>query len=379
MSSRNGHPLSAAGVPAMKLIVPAHIQAIPAYVPGKPVEELERERGIHGAIKLASNENPLGPSPMAIEAVRQCLANVHRYPESGGFELTRRLAARLNLAPTNIVLGNGSDDIIVMLATAFLQPGDEVIMARPSFQMYEIVTRAAGAVPVEVPLAAFRNDLAAMSERVSSRTRMVFVNSPHNPTGSMVTRAAIEALMAALPADVLLVLDEAYIEFVRAPDHPDSRAYAAGNRPVVGLRTFSKAYGLAGMRIGYGIMPAAVADILHRVRQPFNVSLPAQKAAEAALDDREFLSQTLQTVHDGADFLYASLRGLGLDCLPTQSNFLFFRVPRPAQDLFEALLDRGVIVRPLTGYGYPEHLRVSVGRPEENRRFIEALRQALAA
>lgn len=379
MASREGRPSAPAGGAAVKLSVPAHIQAIPAYVPGKPVEELERERGICGAVKLASNENPLGPSPLAVEAARQCLASVHRYPESGGFELTRRLAARLNLTPGNIVLGNGSDDIIAMLATAFLQPGDEVIMARPSFQMYEIAARAAGAVPVEVPLTGFRSDLEAMAGRVTPRTRMVFVNSPHNPTGSIVTRAEIEALMAALPADVLLVLDEAYIEFVRAPDHPDSRHYAAAGRPVVGLRTFSKAYGLAGMRIGYGIMPAAAADILHRVRQPFNVSLPAQKAAAAALDDQTFLSRTLETVHDGVDFLYDSLRGLGLDCLPTQSNFLFFRVPRPAQAVFEALLDRGVIVRPLASYGYSEHLRVSVGRPEENRRFIAALRQALAA
>ncbi len=363
----------------MKLNVPAHIQAIPAYVPGKPVEEVERERGIRGAIKLASNENPLGPSPMAVQAVRQVLANVHRYPESGGVDLTRKLALRLDLAPGNIVLGNGSDDIIVMLATAFLQPGDEVIMARPSFQMYEIVSRAAGALPVEVPLAAYRNDLSAMAGRVTSRTRMVFVNSPHNPTGSMVRRAQIEAFMAVLPPDVLLVLDEAYIEFVRAPEHPDSRDYASGDRPVVGLRTFSKAYGLAGMRIGYGIMPAAVADVLHRVRQPFNVSLPAQKAAEAALDDEGFLRQTLQTVHDGVDSVSESLRALGLDVLPTQSNFLFFRVPRPAQAVYEALLDRGVIVRPLAGYGYPEHLRVSVGRPEENLRFIETLRQVLGA
>lgn len=363
----------------MKLNVPANILAIPAYVPGKPVEELERERGVRGAIKLASNENPLGPSPKAVKAARRALAGVHRYPESGGFELTCTLAARLNLAPGNLVLGNGSDDIIVMLATAFLQPGDEVIMARPSFAMYEIVARAAGAVPVEVPLADYCNDLAAMAGRVTSRTRMVFVNSPHNPTGSMVRRAAVEAFLAVLPTDVLLILDEAYIEFVRAPEHPDSRDYATGDRPVVGLRTFSKAYGLAGMRIGYGIMPAAVADILHRVRQPFNVSLPAQKAATAALDDRRFLSQTLRMVHDGVDFLYDSLRDLGLDCLPTQSNFLFFRVPRPAQAVFEALLDRGVIVRPLAGYGYPEHLRVSVGRPEENLRFIEALRQVLEA
>lgn len=361
----------------MKLDVPAHILAIPAYVPGKPVEEVERERGVVGAIKLASNENPLGPSPLALEAVRRSLAGVHRYPESGGFDLTRKLAGRLGLAPENIVLGNGSDELIVMLAAAFLRPTDEVILARPSFQMYEIVTRTAGAVPVEVPLRAYRNDLEAMAGRVNSRTRMVFVNSPHNPTGSTVGRAQIEALLAALPPEVLLVLDEAYIEFVRAADHPDSRDYAAGDRPVVGLRTFSKAYGLAGLRIGYGIMPAAVAQILHRVRPPFNVSLPAQKAAEAALDDHEFLRRTLALVHAGVDFLIEALQSLGLECLPTQSNFVFFRVPRPAREVFDALLDRGVIVRPLAGYGYPDHLRVSVGRPEENTRIVEALRQVL--
>jgi histidinol-phosphate aminotransferase len=361
----------------MKLDVPAHILAIPAYVPGKPVEELERERGVRGAVKLASNENPLGPSPLAVEAVRRSLEGVHRYPESGGFELTRKLAQRLGLAPGNIVLGNGSDDVIGMLAAAFLRPKDEVILARPSFQMYEIATRTAAAVPVEVPLRAYRNDLEAMAGRVTSRTRMVFLNSPHNPTGSMVGREELDAFAAALPPQVLLVLDEAYIEFVRAADHPDSRRFATGSRPVVGLRTFSKAYGLAGLRIGYGIMPAAVAEILHRVRQPFNASLPAQKAAAAALDDGEFLARTLEVVHTGVDFLTEALRALGLECQPTQSNFLFFRVPRPAREVFEALLDRGVIVRPLDGYGYPEHLRVSVGRPEENRRFIGALAEVL--
>lgn len=362
----------------MKLRIPDNILAIPAYVPGKPVEEVERERGIRNSIKLASNENPLGPSPKAQEAVRGVLAMVHRYPESSGYELTRKLAARLNLTPSHLVLGNGSDDIIVMLATALLRPEDEVVMARPSFQMYEIVTRAAGAVPVEVPLSGYRNDLDAMAGEVTDRTRMIFVNSPHNPTGSIVTRRAFDAFLAAIPPDVLVVLDEAYFEFVRAPGCADSRDYADGDRPVVGLRTFSKAFGLAGLRIGYGIMAPAVAQVLHRVRQPFNASLPAQKAAEAALDDAEFLEDTLRVVHAGVDFLAGSLRGLGLECLPTQANFVFFHVPGSAREVFEALLDRGVIVRPLDSYGYPDAIRVSVGRPEENRRFVEALREVLA-
>jgi histidinol-phosphate aminotransferase len=361
----------------VNLKAPDHILAIPPYVPGKPVEELERERGIRHSIKLASNENPLGPSPKALVALRQALASVHRYPDSAGFELTRKLAARLCLEPGQIVLGNGSDDVIAMLARSFLRPGDEVLMPRPSFQMYEIEARAAAAVPVEVPLKDFRTDLGAMAARLTPRTRMVFVNTPHNPTGSLVTRSELEAFMGLLPEHVLLVLDEAYIEFVRDPAGPDSLDYVKAGRPVVGLRTFSKAYGLAGLRIGYGLMAVEVAGVLNRVRQPFNVSLPAQAAAAAALDDAEFLRDTLRVVHQGVDYLHAALTEMGLECRPTQSNFLMFRVPVDARRVFEGLLDRGVIVRPLASYGYPDRLRVSVGRPEENRRFIQALEEVL--
>jgi len=362
----------------VKLKAPDHILAIPPYVPGKPVEELERERGIRHSIKLASNENPLGPSPKALAALRKVLASVHRYPDSAGFELTRKLAARLRLEPGQIVLGNGSDDIIAMLARSFLQPGDEVLMPKPSFQMYEIETRAAAALPVEVPLKDFRTDFDAMAARLTPRTRMVFVNTPHNPTGSLVTRSELEAFMGLLPDHVLLVLDEAYLEFVRDPAGPDSLDYVKAGRPVVGLRTFSKAYGLAGLRIGYGLMAVEVAGVLNRVRQPFNVSLPAQAAAAAALEDAEFLKDTLQVVHQGVDYLHAALNELGLECRPTQSNFLMFRVPGDARRVFEGLLDRGVIVRPLASYGYPDRIRVNSGRPEENRRFIESLRQLLA-
>ena len=361
----------------MNLKAPDHILAIPPYVPGKPVEELERERGIRHSIKLASNENPLGPSPKALVALRQALASVHRYPDSAGFELTRKLAARLRLEPGQIVLGNGSDDVIAMLVRSFLRPGDEVLMPRPSFQMYEIEARAAAAVPVEVPLKDFRTDFGAMAARLTPRTRMVFVNTPHNPTGSLVTRSELEAFIGLLPEHVLLVLDEAYIEFVRDPAGPDSLDYVKAGRPVVGLRTFSKVYGLAGLRIGYGLMAVEVAGVLNRVRQPFNVSLPAQAAAAAALDDAEFLRDTLRVVHQGVDYLHAALTEMGLECRPTQSNFLMFRVPGDARRVFEGLLDRGVIVRPLASYGYPDRIRVNAGLPEENRRFIESLRQVL--
>jgi len=361
----------------VNLKIPDHIRAIPPYVPGKPVEELERERGIRHSIKLASNENPLGPSPKALVALRSTLDSVHRYPDSAGFELTRKLAARLRLEPGQIVLGNGSDDVIAMLARSFLLPGDEVLMPTPAFQMYEIEARAAAAVPVEVPLTDFRTDLEAMATRLTPRTRMVFVNTPHNPTGSLVMRAQLEAFMGRLPENVLLVLDEAYIEFVRDPAGPDSLDYVRAGRPVAGLRTFSKAYGLAGLRIGYGLMPVEVAGVLNRVRQPFNVSLPAQAAAAAALEDAEFLKETLRVIHQGVDYLHAALTGMGLECRPTQANFLMFRVPGDARHVFEALLDRGVIVRPLASYGYPDRIRVNAGLPEENRRFIESLRQVL--
>lgn len=361
----------------MKLKVPQHIRSIPLYVPGKPIEELERERGIRNSVKLASNENPLGPSPKALRALQQTLAGVHRYPDSGGYELVRKLAERHRLDTRQVVLGNGSDEIIGMLARAFLQPGDEVIMPRPAFQMYEIETRAAAAVPVEVPLDRLRTDLEAMAARITDRTRLVFVNTPHNPTGSLVARAELEAFMRRLPEGVVLALDEAYTEFVRDPAGPDSLDYVRAGRPVVGLRTFSKAYGLAGLRIGYGVMPVDVAEVLNRVRPPFNVNLPAQAAAAAALDDDAFLQETLRVVHAGVDYLQEALAALGLECQPTQANFLMVRVPGEGRRFFEALLERGVIVRPLASYGFPDRLRVSVGRAEENQRFVEALRQVL--
>jgi histidinol-phosphate aminotransferase len=362
----------------LKLPVPEHILSIPRYVPGKPIEELERERGIRHSIKLASNENPLGPSPKALHALQQTLAGTHRYPDSAAHELIHKLAARHRLDPGQIVLGNGSDEIISMLARAFLKPGDEVIMPKPAFQMYEIETRASASVPVQVPLKDMRTDLDAMAARITGLTRIVFINTPHNPTGSIVTRSELEAFMARLPEGVLLALDEAYIEFVRNPAGPDSLDYVRDGRPVAGLRTFSKAYGLAGLRIGYGVMAAEIAEVLNRVRPPFNVSLPAQAAAAAALDDDAFLQETLQVVHEGVDYLQRAINGLGLACLPTQSNFLMIRLPREGRGVFEDLLERGVIVRPLASYGFPDWIRVNAGRMEENRRFVEALRQVLA-
>jgi histidinol-phosphate aminotransferase len=361
----------------MNLPVPDYILAIQPYEPGKPCEELEREYGISDSVKLASNENPLGPSPLATAAISGCLNSLHRYPDATGYRLTRQLAAKLGVPPASIVLGNGSDDLIGMLARVFLQPGDEVLIPRPAFLMYDITVRAAGAVPVYSPLRHLVIDLEDMAKRVGPKTRMVFITNPHNPTGSVVTRGALDGFLAALPADVVVVLDEAYLEFVRDPDSPDGCDYLDENRLLVALRTFSKAYGLAGLRIGYGIMPPAVAELIHRIRQPFNTNALAQAAACAALADHEHLARTLKAVHDGLAYLQAGLQRMHVRYFATEANFFLVDLERDAAAVNQKLLRQGVIVRPMGGYGYPRYLRVNAGLPSENERFLKALAAAL--
>ena len=360
----------------MRIQAPDYITSIKPYVPGKPMEELEREMGIHNSIKLASNENPLGPSPKAMEAVRKELNKAHRYPEGGGYYLTGRLAEKLNVAPQRIVLGNGSDDIIGMLTKAFLRPGDEAVMPSPSFLMYEIMVHVSGAIPVMVPLSSFSIDLDAMAEQVTERTRLVFLTHPNNPTGSMISETAFCAFLQKMPEQVIVVLDEAYIEFVRDPAALDSLPHVKKDRRVVVLRTFSKAYGLAGMRVGYGVMDPEIGSLLHRVRQPFNVNSLAQAAATAALDDDVFLQQTRAVVHDGLDFYYATLDRLEISYLPSQANFVMIRVG-DADRVYQQLLQEGVIVRSMTSYGFPEYIRVTIGLKQENERFFAALEKVL--
>jgi len=357
----------------MKLSVPDYILSLKPYVAGKPLEELEREFGITDAVKLASNENPLGPSPMALEAIRRSAENLHRYPNSGSYDLCQHLSRQLNIKCENIVLGNGSDDLIAMLAQVLLQPGDEAVLPEPSFLFYEIVIQSSGAVAVGIPLKAETTDLDRMLERIGPKTRLVFVNNPHNPTGSLITKAALDAFVEALPANVVLVIDEAYIEFVQDPRCPNSIDYLNSDKTVVGLRTFSKAYGLAGLRIGYGLMPADFAELLHRVRQPFNVNTLAQAAAIAALEDQDFLAETIRLVSTEMDFIYRGLDELGIPYFRSNANFLLIRVNKKADAVFEDLLRQGVIVRSMSSYGYPDCIRVSVGQHPENVRFLEAL------
>jgi len=362
----------------MKLKVPRHILSIKPYVPGKPIEELEREYGISGSIKLASNENPLGPSPRAVKAIGNALSRLNRYPDGSGHDLVMKLSERLGVSPGNVVLGNGSDEIIGMLTSAFLMPGDEVIIPSPSFLMYEITVRTAGAKPVFVPLKSLSIDLEGMAKKISDKTRLIFLCNPNNPTGTIISGKNFDRFIKKVPQNVIVIVDEAYIEFVRDEKCLKSIDYISSGHNVVILRTFSKIYGLAGLRIGYGIMPEEISDILNRIRPPFNASIPAQAGAAAALDDKAFFNKTVKLIHDGLDYLYKSLKERGIRFFPTQTNFFLIDTKRNADEVFEKMLRLGVIVRAMTSYGYPEYIRVSVGLRKENIRFIKAIEKVLS-
>jgi histidinol-phosphate aminotransferase len=349
------------------------IAALEPYVPGKPIEELERELGIAGAVKLASNENPLGPSPKALEAVRQALTSVNRYPDGACFRLREKLGARLDVAPSQLVFGCGADEILELVAKSFLGPGDECLFAWPSFAMYPIVTRGMGATPVAIPLDNdLVHDLEAMAAAVTPRTRVAIVCNPNNPTGTSVGADAFDRFATALPDDVVLLVDEAYVEFARRPDFPDALAWVRRRPGTLAVRTFSKSVGLAGLRVGYGVADPELAGFLERARHPFNVNLLAEAAAVAALDDREHLERTRRLNAEGIDYLTRELGALGIPVWPSEANFL---LARPGPHAYERLLREGVIVRPLGGFGMPDHVRITIGLPEENERLVKTLRR----
>jgi histidinol-phosphate aminotransferase len=356
-------------------LVPEWIRTLTPYPPGMPIEELERALGISGSIKLASNENPLGPSPRALAAIAAALPTLHRYPDGSAFYLTRRLAERLGVSVDELLVGNGSNEIIELVVRTFLRPRDEAVMAAQAFIIYQTVVQAAGGTPRVVPLRDFTHDLEAMAEAVTPRTRLVFVANPNNPTGTVVGRQAWKAFLGALPREVIVVADDAYAEYVEDPDYPDTIADRA-DRLVVTLRTFSKLYGLAGLRIGYAVAPASLVEVMGRVRQPFNVNALALVGALAALDDHAHVRRTLEVNREGMAFLVDAFRRLGLAFVPSAANFLLVRVGEGVR-VYEALLRRGVIVRPMDVYGFPAHVRVTVGLPEENQRFVTALAAVL--
>ncbi len=358
----------------MPLPIHAHIASLVPYIPGKPIDELERELGIPRAIKLASNENPLGPSPKALAVLGETGVLLHRYPDGGAHRLRAALADRYKLSPDHVILGNGSDEILGLLARAFLSPGDEAVMADQTFVIYKMEVTAAHGKPVIVPLKQWQHDLPALARAITNKTRLVFICNPNNPTGTMVTADAVTAFMHRVPDDVIVVFDEAYYEYVQDQDFPDSLNWVAQHRNAIVLRTFSKIYGLAGLRVGYGLTTPDIAGYLNRIRPPFNVNSVAQRAALAALTDDEHVARSRALNAAEMTTVRAGLVALGFQPVPSQANFLLFDVGRDGRAVFEALLRQGVIVRHIEG----RLLRVTIGLPEENRYFLDALKKVLS-
>ena len=358
----------------MALHVHPDIRSLSPYVPGKPIDELQRELGLARVIKLASNENPLGPSPKALAALSGSQNTLHRYPDGGAYQLRQALAERWKVAGEQLILGNGSDEILGLLARTFLTPGDEAVMADHTFVIYKLEVTAVHAQPVIVPLVNWTHDLDAMAKAITPRTRLLFVCNPNNPTGTMVSADAVKRFMTQVPEDIIVVFDEAYYEYVQDPAYPDTLAYVRQGRNAIVLRTFSKIYGLAGLRIGYGISTPEIIDLLNRVRPPFNANSLAQQAALAALGDDEHVAKSRLVNAAGMEQVGAGLRSLGLIPIPSEANFVYFDCKRDGRQVFDALLREGVIVRHLNG----TMLRVTIGQPEENTAFLQALQKVLS-
>jgi histidinol-phosphate aminotransferase len=359
------------------LAVPGVQQLVP-YVPGKPIEELERELGLTRIIKLASNENPLGPGKKALAAIQATLPQLALYPDGNGFNLKQALARKYGLDIGQITLGNGSNEILELVARAFLTTEHDVVFSQHAFAVYPIVTQAVGAKAVVVPAVNYGHDLSAMLQAVTEKTRLVFVANPNNPTGTWIDQSSLERFIKALPETCLCVLDEAYYEFVNSTDPADSIGWLKKYPNLLITRTFSKAYGLAGLRVGYGLSSPELADILNRVRQPFNNNMLALAAAEAALSDAEHLERTITVNARGMQQLTDGFRKLGLEWIPSHGNFVSVDLKQPGLPVYEALLRKGVIVRPVANYEMPNHLRVSIGTEEENRIFLNALSDILS-
>jgi histidinol-phosphate aminotransferase len=364
----------------MRPLVQPYVESLKPYVPGKPSLDAIRETGVADMVKLASNENPLGPSPKAVEAMQRAAAEAHLYPEGSSRELTHGIARTLGVAPGQVFVGSGSNEVIELLIRTFTAHDDEALLCQGSFLMYKVSLQAHGRRFREVPMApGYRYDLPAMGRALSASTRMVFLANPDNPTGTAFGRAELEAFLPRVPEDCLVVLDEAYFEFVDWADYPDGLTYLARWPNLVVLRTFSKAHGLAGLRLGYGVMRPELVAYLHRTRMPFHVSSLAQAAGLAALDDAEHLRRTRELNLSELPRVRAELRALGLSVPLSHGNFVFVDLARPAAPVADALLARGVIVRPVPGYGFPEALRISIGLPAWNSRMLSALRAVLEA
>jgi len=355
-----------------------YLKILPTYQPGRPIEEVARELGLPAGsiIKVASNENPFGPSPLAVAAMQMAVAGVNLYPDGNAFYLKQKLAAKLGVEPADLILGNGSNEIIEFVAHALLSPGDDVVVSQFCFAIYPIVAKLFGANVVTIPAKKYGHDLPAMLRAITPRTRIVFVANPNNPTGTLAPREEVIQFVNEVPDDVLLVMDEAYIEFLDDAVDLVPLIRLGVRKNLVLMRTFSKIYGLAGLRIGYGIANSGLAAALEKVRQPFNINLLAQTAALAALDDDEHVRKTRRNNFAGLEFFSRAFRDLKLEFVPSSANFILVRVGE-GQKIFDAMQKQGVIVRPMGGYQLPEWIRISVGTPEENGRCLGALKIAL--
>ena len=353
------------------------IETIHPYQGGKPIDEVQREFGIDDIIKLASNENPLGPSPLAKEAIKRAAAKVNLYPDGNAYYFKNELAEHLGVAPNYLIFGNGSNDVLQIVGETYISPGDEVIYSESAFVVYMVVSKIGGAKSVVTPRRDYAHDLDAMADAITDATKVIFIANPNNPTGTMVTKDETERLMARVPDDVLVVFDEAYYEYVERPDYPQTLPYVEEGRNVIITRTFSKIYGLAGLRIGYGIAKPETIEMMNRVRQPFNCNLIAQAAGRAALNDADHVRRSLELNAVGKVYLYERLARFGLEYVETEGNFILVQLGRPGQEVTDALMRKGVIVRPMAAYGFPDAVRVTIGKSDENKRFITALQEVL--
>lgn len=355
--------------------VAENIALLKPYIPGKPIDEVKRELGVENLVKLASNENPLGPSPMAVQAISKMASTLHTYPDASSHALRSALSSKLMVDPECLVFGNGSDDILHLLGVTFLEPGDQAVQPDPSFARYEAAALLNGSLSIKVPLSSDWNyNIEAMLSAITPKTRILFLCNPNNPTGTMITESQMERILEHLPERAILALDEAYYEYaVSAPGYPDSLRYVREERNLVILRTFSKAYGLAGLRIGYGIMRPQISRWLERTREPFNVNSLAQAAAAAALDDVQFVRRTQTVNEEGKAQLYSALDQMGMSFTPTFGNFLWVDLKQDGRSVYESLLRCGVIVRFINHPRAASYIRVTIGTREENERFLQAL------
>ncbi|MBI2447433.1 MAG: histidinol-phosphate transaminase [Candidatus Omnitrophica bacterium] len=353
-----------------------NILNIKPYQPGKPIEEVQRELGLKKVIKMASNENAIGPSKKAVTAIKKSISQINRYPDGNCHYLKERLAQRLKVQPSNLIIGNGSDEIIILAVRAFLNEGDEAIIADRTFLVYKLAIIAQNGRVVSVPMKDFRYDLKEIKKAITEKTKLVFIANPDNPNGTYVTKKEVEAFLKGLPEDLILFFDEAYYEFVRERDYPDMMRYFK-NRNLIIARTFSKVYGLSGLRVGYGISHPDMINYMNRVREPFNVNSLAQAGALAALDDEGHLRQTLELVSRGKEYIYNNLKRLGIRYVPSVTNFILIDVGRDSTRVFEKMLKLGVIIRDMKPWDMDNFIRVTVGTMDENKRFIQALEQVL--